>query len=255
MRIVSLVPSITKTLCDLSLKNQIVGITNFCVDPPDLHRTARRIGGTKDPDLAVIAELNPTHLIVNQEENRREDIESLGSRFSTFVTFPKKPQDVPDMISQLGEYLGVQDVARHLSQDILTKMEQVRGIDHWRQLLGPRFLYLIWRDPWMMVGKDTYISNFLELIGFENALNGSERYPVVDLQDVLNLKVDVVLLSSEPWPFRKRDADYIRQTLGSSCPKLCWVDGKAFSWYGSTTAEALTVIAENQVKSKLIKPI
>lgn len=255
MRIVSLVPSITKTLCDLGLKNQIVGITNFCVDPPNLHRTADRVGGTKDPNLTRIAELNPTHIILNQEENRQVDIDVLKAHFNVLVTFPKTPQDVPDMLNQLGAYLGVETLAQDLAHDVIAKIDLVKGTNYWLELLGKRFLYLIWQDPWMAVGRDTYISNFLELLGLQNALNGSERYPVVNLEDVNNLNIDVVMLSSEPWPFRKRDADFIRQTLGPKCPKLYWIDGKAFSWYGATTIEALTIIGEDRQTDKLIRPI
>jgi iron complex transport system substrate-binding protein len=255
MRIVTLVPSITKTLCDLGLKNQIVGITNFCVDPPDLHRTAVRVGGTKDPDLEGIKKLNPTHIILNTEENRSVDIIALSTHFSTLVTFPKTPHDVPNMLRQLGEFLGVRQDAQHLADDILMKIDRASGGRSWQDLLGKRFLYLIWRDPWMAVGKDTYISNFLELIGLVNAWKSSERYPELRLEDVPDLNVDVILLSSEPWAFRKRDAAYIRNVLGSKCPSLFWIDGKALSWYGSTTAEVLTAICEDPLKSRLIKPL
>lgn len=255
MRIVSLVPSITKTLCDLGLKKQIVGITNFCVDPPDLYRTAVRVGGTKDPDIACISKLSPTHIILNHEENRSADISALSAQFSTIVTFPKKPRDVPQMLCQLGEYLGVQNVAQDLARDVLIKIDRVGDVDAWRKLLGKRFLYMIWRDPWMAVGKDTYISNFLELIGLENAWDSSDRYPVVDLAVVPSFDLDMILLSSEPWAFRKRDADYLRELMGPGCPKLYWIDGKAFSWYGSTTAEALTAIGQGPVNSGLMRPL
>jgi iron complex transport system substrate-binding protein len=255
MRIISLVPSITKTLCDLGLKNQIVGITNFCIDPADLHRTAVRVGGTKDPDLHRISELSPTHIILNEEENRAVDIASLRAEFNTLVTFPKTPRDVPIMVRQIGAYLGVEDKAQSMASDIQNKIERVIELRCWQELLGKRFLYLIWRDPWMAAGKDTYISNFLELTGLENVLNSSERYPVVDLKNSEYLNPDVILLSSEPWPFRKRDAEHIREILGPSHPKLWWIDGKALSWYGSTTDEALTTISEDPIKNRLIKPL
>jgi iron complex transport system substrate-binding protein len=255
MRIVSLVPSLTKTLCDLGLRSQLVGITNFCVDPPDLHRTVKRVGGTKDPDLNLIAQLNPSHIILNQEENRLVDIESLGRQFSTLITFPKTPRDVPSVITRLGDYLSVQDRAQTMADDIQGKIERLTGQERWQGLLGTRFLYLIWRDPWMAVGEDTYISKFLEMIALDNVLQGPERYPVVDLSNAENLNLDVIFLSSEPWPFRKRDADYIREKLGKSCPKLYWIDGKALSWYGSETSEALVALDSEPLKSRLIKPL
>jgi hypothetical protein len=145
--------------------------------------------------------------------------------------------------------------AQHLADEILVKIERASGGSSWQELLGKRFLYLIWRDPWMAVGKDTYISNFLELMGLVNAWTGSQRYPEFRLDDVPDLNVDVILLSSEPWAFRKRDAAYIRDVLGPKCPALFWIDGKAFSWYGSTTADALTAVCEDPLKSRLIKPL
>ena len=255
MRIVSLVPSLTKTICDLGLKDSIVGITNFCVDPPDLHRKARRVGGTKDPDLNIIKELAPSHVVVNSEENRQSDIDFIKGEFPTLVTFPKSPNDVPDLLSSLGEFLGVTNEADSLAAKISEELTKTQTQANPGRDLKTRFLYLIWRDPWMAVGRDTYISKFLELLGFVNVIDLNERYPIVDLESFINLDAEVIFLSSEPWPFRRRDADYLRKQLGQGCPKLSWIDGKAFSWYGTTTLDALLEAQKPSRECRLIRDL
>lgn len=254
MKIVSLVPSLTKTICDLGLRDQIAGITNFCVDPPDLYRQVQRVGGTKDPNLALLTQIAPTHVLANEEENRAVDLDYIKSRFNTLVTFPKSPQDVPQLLSSMGKFLGKACEAQRLAKRVQESMDTAKVNCTLSQNLGRRFIYLIWRDPWMAAGRDTYISRFLELLGFHNVVDLPGRYPIVDHKILSSEMVDVVFLSSEPWPFRRRDADFLRKDLGHMCAKLRWIDGKALSWYGTTTLEALEVIKREQ-ESDLIKEI
>jgi ABC-type Fe3+-hydroxamate transport system substrate-binding protein len=242
MKIVSLVPSLTKTICDFGLKDQIVGITNFCVDPPDLYRTATRIGGTKDPDLRLIKDLKPTHVIVNEEENRAEDIRQLGLAYNVLSTFPKSPADVPSLLVQMGDFLGVPAEGQQKSDELKMGLESLSAQNSFTGILGKRFVYLIWRDPWMAAGEDTYISKMLASLGSENIVKNLERYPVVTPSHLLSLRPDVVLMSSEPWPFRKRDAEAWRSESGSTCPPIYWIDGKAMSWYGTTTLDTVHAI-------------
>jgi iron complex transport system substrate-binding protein len=239
MKIISLVPSLTKTVCDLGLKEKVVGITNFCVDPPDLYRQARRIGGTKNPDLKLLEQISPTHVLANEEENRAEDVKFLKQNFHTLVTFPKSPNDVPELLLTMGEFLNIKSNAISYVDEIRSKLELLKNHNYLFEEIGNKFLYLIWRDPWMAAGGDTYISRFLELLGFENALLDDERYPVIDPKKYSSKDVDIIFLSSEPWPFRRRDADYLRQLFGDGCPTLLWIDGKSLSWYGTPTLEAI----------------
>ena len=255
MKIVSIVPSLTKTICDLGLKDQIVGITNFCADPKDLHRHAMRIGGTKDPDLNKVKKLAPTHVIVNTEENRSPDIAFLTQNFPTLVTFPKSPDDVPDLLRSMGQFLGVDVKANLIAGEVASEIKRAREQSSLSKLLGTRFIYLIWRDPWMAVGQDTYISKFLEILGFSNMIAGPERYPVVDLKLYSSEQVDVIFLSSEPWPFRRRDAAELRRHLDNRCPHLSWIDGKALSWYGTTTLDALIAAQKPKELNDLVREI
>jgi iron complex transport system substrate-binding protein len=246
MRIVSLVPSVTKTVCDFGLREHIVGITNFCVDPPDLWRTVRRIGGTKDPDLRAIANLDPTHIIANSEENRRDDIEALARDFNLLTTFPKSPNDVPGLLEGIGDFIGASHVGRKYAntcQSLLTELSR-KSFTH--QFHGQKFLYLIWKDPWMAVGSDTYISRFLELLGLKNTIATEDRYPVLDPKGPHWGAVDLIFMSSEPWPFRKRDAQELSSLLGSPVPPLYWIDGKAMSWHGGETISAMELWLRNK---------
>jgi ABC-type Fe3+-hydroxamate transport system substrate-binding protein len=255
MKIVSLVPSLTKTICDLGLKDKIVGITNFCVDPKDLHRLAKRVGGTKDPDLKIIKEITPSHVIVNTEENRSADIDYLRNNFSTLVTFPKSPKDVPELLISMGDFLGVSTVAHTIAGRVASELSKFPDASQFSKRFGTRFVYMIWRDPWMAAGHDTYISKFLELLGFSNVVQGEERYPVVDLKSLSRDHIDVIFLSSEPWPFRRRDADALRGELEENCPQLSWIDGKALSWYGTTTLDALITARKPIEKNDLVREI
>ena len=250
MRIVSLVPSLTKTVCDFGLQKHIIGCTNFCVDPPNLYRTSARVGGTKDPDLNAIAELAPTHILVNEEENTASAIEFLKSRFNVLNTFPKSPADVPSLLTTMGDFLACPEVAKEIALELQQALADLKSPSQLVSQLGRKFSYLIWRDPWMAVAEDTYISKFLELMGMKNVVINPVRYPIIDPIELTALEPDVILMSSEPWPFRRRDAALWREITsghsGSHTPKLYWIDGKAMSWYGTSTLEVLKSLGKIQ---------
>lgn len=248
MRIVSLVPSLTKTICDFGLQSHVVGCTIFCVDPPSLARTSTRIGGTKNPNIDAIISLDPTHILVNEEENKPADIDILSSKFNVLNTFPKSPRDVPDLLMKMGVFLECPQVAMKMAAKLSESLSQLDQQPEVFRSLGKRFAYLIWRDPWMAVSEDTYISRFLELFGMENVIKSSSRYPVVEPKDIDALAPDVLFMSSEPWPFRKRDAAAWRQITGASAAKIFWIDGQAMSWYGTTTLEVLDEVGELKMK-------
>ncbi len=247
-RIVSLVPSLTETLVHLGLRSELVACTSFCVDPPDLHRDVVIVGGTKDFDVEKILALHPTHIIANQEENTREPVESLASRVPTLVSFPKGPADVPAMLRDMGRFLDCSDVAEQLSQAIEAQLAWCRRTDD-AQEHRVRFLYLIWREPYMAAGPDTYISRLLECAGWENAYQGTERYPTLSSAEIAALGVDEILLSSEPFPFRNRHAQKLRDE-GVRTGSMSKIDGKTCSWFGWRTLPALEFIREVRDRSR-----
>ncbi|MGE0173813.1 MAG: helical backbone metal receptor [Oligoflexales bacterium] len=246
-RIVSLVPSLSETIVELGPREALVGITKFCVEPPNLHRTAMIVGGTKDPDVAKIALLKPTHIITNAEENKPEHIESCKTIAPTLVTFPKSPGDVPAMLRDMGKFLGQEEPYTRLAME-LRDSQRAFGIGsdgdlsrHPERSEGSRtYLYFIWTNPYMVVGPDTYISELLSLAGYRN-LCQTLRYPEMTMEEIQRLRPDVIFFSTEPFPFRKRDAEAFRKAWPGS-PPIMKIDGRLASWYGITTKTALDEI-------------
>ncbi len=231
MRIVSLVPSLSESLVDLGLRDSLVGCTKFCVEPADLHRTAQTVGGPKDFSLTLIDELRPTHILANQEENPKELMLPLMEKYPVLLTFPKGPADVPQMMSDMQQFLGLSFAAPiEKLQNALGKIQPL--------VVKKRFLYFIWREPYMIVGRDTYISRCLETFGFENCYLGENRYPVIQQDEMQQLAPDLIFFSTEPYPFRMRDAERLRAAW-SGCPDIYKIDGRLMSWYGTMTIEGL----------------
>ena len=236
MRIVSLVPSLSETLVDLGLRSSLVGCTQFCVEPKDLHRTAQVVGGTKDFSLEKVRSLNPTHILANQEENPKELVIELQKEFPLLLTFPKSPFDVPGMLIDIGRFLSLSFVEQ--ATDLENLLSRVSG-----PMPAKTFLYFIWREPYMIVGRDTYISRFLEAFGFKNAYQGDQRYPALTEAEIGLLKPQMVLFSTEPYPFRKRDAERLRDAW-PECPEILKIDGRLMSWYGTMTKDAWRMLEE-----------
>ena len=234
MRIVSLVPSLTHLIVDLGLRDALVGCTNFCIEPPGLQRTATLCGGTKDPNIDQIANLKPTHVLVNEEENKPEHIAALGAFTNVLNTFPKSPEDVPAMIRDICSFLGVQDDHNYAGQ-IDTLIEEIKTLATGVPL--KTFMYFIWRNPWMIVSEDTYISRMLTLLGYRNVCQTENRYPEVSfpLQGEIP---ETIFFSTEPFPFRRRDIVSLKDEWPSHPPVLK-ADGMLCSWYGSMLIKAL----------------
>lgn len=236
-RIVSLVPSLTETVAEAGMTDEIVGITSFCSHPKGLHKTAAVIGGTKDPKLEEIAALNPSHILVNDEENKPEHIAWLKERFNLLTTFPKSLTDVPAMLESMATFLAASDKERQLlstwQDQIAADLKALAGAETSAQR---QFLYFIWREPYMVAGHDSYISRSIELAGLKNLLPAAntERYPAITEDELAGWAGEhgaELWLSSEPYPFRRRDIDRLRPLVGDDIP-IRQVDGRLHSWYG-----------------------
>lgn len=227
-RIISLVPSQTELLFDIGLEERVVGITKFCVHPEEWFKTKTRVGGTKKLHFDVIRELNPDLIIANKEENNREDIEALAKDFPVWVS------DVNDLNSALDMIRSVVDItdsdASQLTREIKSGFTELQPLNS-----SKRVLYLIWKNPFMAAGSDTFITDMLQRCGFENVISET-RYPELNEQQILDLNPDVVLLSSEPFPFKETHINELRELLPNATIKL--VDGEMFSWYGSRLKHA-----------------
>lgn len=236
MRIVSLVPSLSHMVCDFGLRNYLVGCTMFCVRPSGLHRTARLVGGTKNPDIAAIRALEPSHILVNEEENPPQHIADCRALAPTLITFPKGPHEVPEMMREVGKFLGCELVAERFAMQLEAALSRPSA------QVRRRFIYYIWREPYMVAGPDTYISRLLEVAGYLNAVPAGPRYPTLTVAEAAELNPECLLLSTEPYPFRVRDAERLRQEWPGTPPEILKIDGQLASWYGSLTIEAIEAL-------------
>lgn len=238
-RIACLVPSITELLCDLGLVDQLVARTGFCIHPREFLREVPKVGGTKDVDLAYLKALAPTHVVVNIDENTRETAEALSAFVPhVIVTHPLGPEDNFGLYKLLGGIFGRETEAAELCARLATVMGSIASLEG-RRLR--RVLYLIWRDPWMTVSRDTYISRTLARFHWlTEPADSAARYPVINLPEAAK-GVDEILLSSEPYPFRAKHVEELRATCPGVPVRI--IDGEMTSWYGSRAIEGLRYLA------------
>jgi hypothetical protein len=253
-RIVSLVPSITELLFALGLDQQIVGRTGFCVHPRERVRAVPKVGGTKSVRIDAVRALKPTHAIVNIDENERTTVDELRAFVPHIVvTHPLVPEDNRALFALLGAIFDRQQAAQRLTEALNTQLEAAQA-HHWPP---QRVLYVIWRDPWMTVARDTYISAMLRLVNWhtlpavDGGAAGAQRYPAFDLSVPWLDGIDRILLSTEPYRFTQSHCDALAQALqavGKSTGKLTrkhagkrieLIDGEQVSWYGSRAIEGI----------------
>ena len=225
-RIVSLVPSQTELLVDLGLENRIVGVTKFCVHPEYLRKKVAVIGGTKNLQLDKIRALQPDLIIGNKEENTRADIEQLEKEFPVWMSDILTIADALDMISMVGKITGTDKMTQELMKQVSFSLNTMLGVGQ-----GKRTAYLIWKNPWMAAGGDTFIHSLLEHAGFTNIFSSQARYPEFDMDSLRQLSPELILLSSEPFPFSEKHIIEIADAMPDA--KVQLVDGEMFSWYGS----------------------
>lgn len=241
-RIVSLVPSITELVCDLGLAGQLVGRTGFCVHPRELVRSVRKVGGTKDVDLGKVRSMRATHVILNVDENRKEDARALAEFVpGLIVTHPLSPLDNPALYRLIGGIFGREAEAEALCGRFEEAYEALRSSVG--ALPAERVLYLIWRSPWMTVSRDTYISRMLALVNWETVPSGgAERYPKIDLEAEALDQARTVLLSSEPFVFREKHLAEMRACPELRGKRIALIDGEMTSWYGSRAIKGLSYL-------------
>ena len=229
LRIISLVPSQTELLHYLKLENEVVGITKFCVHPTEWFKTKTRVGGTKQYHFDRIEALQPNLIIANKEENDKDQILRLAQKYPVWVSDVKNLGDACQMIRAVGAITKTNDRANKLAKKIEKGFSKLKLEIANRPRL--RVLYLIWQKPYMTVGGDTFINNMIESAGWTNCYADQTRYPVVTEDEIKELRPDLILLSSEPFPFKEKHIKQITHLCPTSVIRL--VDGEYFSWYGS----------------------
>ena len=241
-RIISVVPSQTELLHYLGLDEEVVGITKFCVHPDQWFRSKTRVGGTKHLSIEKIRELQPDLIIANKEENVKEQVELLAEDFPVWVSDVNNLDDACNMIASIGDIVQKTNAANELVHNIRSefKLLSVRSSPM-------RAAYLIWRDPYMTVGHDTFIHDMLTRCGFENIFAGLSRYPTTTIEELSTC--ELLLLSSEPFPFSQKHIDELQPLLPYTTIML--VDGEMFSWYGSRLLQAPAYFRVLQDKLKV----
>jgi ABC-type Fe3+-hydroxamate transport system substrate-binding protein len=239
-RIACLVPSITELICDLGLGAQLVARTGFCVHPKDFLRAVPKVGGTKDVDLDKLRALKPTHVVVNVDENLKATADALAAFVPhVVVSHPQAPQDNFALYRLIGGIFDRAAAAEAMCAAFAAGLDAARR--DCAQLPIEAVLYLIWKDPWMSVAPETYISRTLEVVGWRTVPESSQvRYPVVDLPAEARA-ADLVLLSTEPYMFRAPHVAELQAALPGR--RVALIDGEMSSWYGSRAIAGLAYLA------------
>ena len=232
-RIVSLVPSQTELLVDLGLEEYLVGITKFCVHPGYLLKTKTVVGGTKEVNLEKIKGLHPDIILCNKEENTPGMVQDLEKIAPVHVSDVIEIKDALELIGMYGVLFNKKETAGILVNNIKLKIDDFRRSSPQKLKVA----YFIWRKPWMVTGINTFINSLLKLNGWENVFaHREERYPVIELQELNVVAPDLILLSSEPFPFQEKHKKEIENIYKGT---IAFVNGEYFSWYGSRLLAAI----------------
>lgn len=238
-RIISLVPSQTELLADLGLEDEVVGITKFCVHPQRWFRAKPRVGGTKTVNADRVKALLPDLIIANKEENTKADIELLERIAPVWISDIHNLGDALQMIRSIGSMCGKEAEGTHIAQRIENDFASLRRCvpeTGSGQASARNAAYCIWRNPWMWAGGDTFINDMLTRCGLRNVLHDVPRYPQIELGTLGGRQPEVILLSSEPYPFKDRHIAEVQAALPDAAVLLA--DGEMFSWYGSRLLHA-----------------
>jgi len=240
-KVISLIPSITETLFTFGLEKEIIGVTTFCHLSPELIESKVNIGGPKHLDIEKIIDLKPDIVIANVEENEKEDIEILiDNNVNTFITFPKTVDDALSMMKKLAQLTKTEEKANGIINKISDEYKKL--IEKKKEEKPFKVLYLIWKNPYMSVNKDTFINDILEVVRGENIFKNSEkRYFNVHMDEIIEKDPEVIILPSEPYKFSDEDTLEIKSYGEISAVKndrIYLMDGEIFSWYGSHLLES-----------------
>lgn len=233
-RIVSLCPSITEALFAVGAGERVVGVTEYCVHPRDRVADLPKVGGSKVPDLDALFALRPDLVVMNREENRREDFEEIERRgIAVLDTFPRTVLDAASMMRDVGRAVGAEESSERVARDIEAAVARAREAAASKPRV--RAACLVWMKPFMTLNRDTFMHDLLALAGFENVFaDRPERYPRIEAEE-LRAALDAVLLPSEPFEFAPQHATTIAATAGLPTRRAVLCDGQYLSWYGSRT--------------------
>ena len=225
-KIISLVPSQTELLHFFGLEKEVIGITKFCVHPREWFKNKARIGGTKTVNINMVQKLQPDLIIANKEENIKEQVEILEKEFPVWVTDVNNLEDAFIMINDIG---GLNDKKKEAEKLIENVKNEFLNLPH--VPMPVRSCYMIWRNPYMTIGGDTFINNMMKHCGLHNIFSDQNRYPKINFEEIKNRNCQLILLSSEPYPFKENNIKEMQESFPGI--KIILADGEMFSWYGS----------------------
>ncbi len=234
-RIVSLVPSQTELLEELGMEAEVIGITRFCVHPEHWHAQKPYVGGTKDVRVERVRTLAPDLVLANKEENVREQIEEIAAFAPVYVTDVASVADAVAMVRAVGQLVNRAETADVLAAEVEADFARLPALD------PIRAAYLIWREPWMTVGGDTFVHDVMAHAGLDNVFGDRLRYPEISGEELRAAAPEAVLLSSEPFPFREKHVREVQALVPDA--RVALVDGEAFSWYGSRLLDTPSYLA------------
>lgn len=227
----------------MGLQNQVVGVTKFCVHPFDIKKNSKVIGGTKNPNINKILALKPDLIIANKEENRQEDIDLLNKDLPVYTSDIKNSEDNLRFLQDL------QTIFPH--KDVFKLINSLTSILPYQNDVSLQSCYLIWKDPWMTVGNDTFIHHMMSKYGFKNVFDNQPRYPIFKIDEIKAKNPEVILLSSEPFPFKAMHIAQMKELLPHI--PIILVDGELFSWYGPRMLKAHEYLMELKSSLSLVK--
>ena len=259
-KIISLVPSQSELIWELNLKNQLVGITKFCIHPKEMFSKVERVGGTKKINHEKINGLQPDLIIGNKEENEKSDILKLKRKFPVWISDIKNLNDAYQMIQEIGKITNRKREAIQMVN--LIKLEEKKFKKEILFKTSIPCAYLIWNNPYMVCGKNNFINAMLSECGFKNIFamkkfsrkhfqNNNIRYPQIRENQLREVSPKLILLSSEPFPFKEKHIQEIKLICPEAIVKI--VDGEMFSWYGSRLKNSFQYFKELLNDSEIIK--
>jgi ABC-type Fe3+-hydroxamate transport system substrate-binding protein len=243
-RIVSLVPSLTEALFALGLGDRVVGVTDWCVHPRDAVAGLPKVGGSKTPSIEGILALQPDLVIANREENRRRDVERLASAgVRVWVTYPRSVEEGARLLRELAGLGAAPEAVEAVVVPVERALEAARAR---RPAHATRVFCPIWKKPWMAVGGGTYADDLLSLCGGRNvfAERAERRYPIVEIEDIVRARPEVILLPDEPYAFGPRDVAELTalDVPAAHDARIHLIDGTWVSWYGPRIVRALQML-------------
>ncbi|MFN5181697.1 MAG: helical backbone metal receptor [Bacteroidota bacterium] len=257
-KIVSLVPSQSELLWHLGLSDKLVGITKFCIHPADMKIKVEKIGGTKKLNINKIISLKPDLIIGNKEENEKSDITELKKHFPVWMSDIENLKDALKMIEEIGKITGKEKK----SIEIISKIQSEKlKFSKKTEENSTSCVYFIWRNPYMVAGKNNFINSMLKVCGLKNVFdsrkfnknsfeNKNVRYPQINEDLLSTVEPNLILLSSEPYPFKEKHITELKTICPSALVKI--VDGEMFSWYGSRLINSFkyfnSLLAEKEIK-------